>query len=69
MTYYLLKDKVNKGKVVRAKGKIWDLWENGEWVPTGILMDYFMYHNDLSNKSHDDYEEISEEEALSLIAS
>ena len=67
-TYYRLLDRENKGTIVRA----WRLGSekydenSGEWVPMD-MWDYYFSMVDESPYFEDDYERISEEEALEAI--
>ena len=39
--YYLLKANSNKGDIVKANGRNQYIYENKDWVRTGIMLEYF----------------------------
>ncbi len=62
--YVTLIDNRRRGTVVKCNGRLQYEYKNGEWVRSGVLMEYF---NDES-PYYDLYKEISEEEAMKMIA-
>lgn len=62
--YYLLKANSNKGDIVKANGRNQYIYENKDWVPTGIMLEYFWE----DDPKYEMYEEITEEEAMKRIA-
>ena len=64
MKYYKLLDPKNKGKIARAEGRNQEEYVPRKgWVPSGILLHYFWPESD----TYDQFEEISEAEALAAI--
>lgn len=66
MTYYKLIDEENMNIVVRGEGESQQAYIKGRgWIESGILMEYFCDESPFYNE----YEKISEGEALRLIES
>jgi len=65
MTYFKLLDPAHENTVVRAEGRSQQHFIPGRgWVESGIMIRYFSDESE----TYGSYEEISEEEALKLIA-
>ena len=41
MKYYRLNDNENNGKIVRAEGRIHEIYEDGKWIRDTIMLRYF----------------------------
>lgn len=64
MKYYRLEDPNHKGTIVRAEGNIQEEYVPKKgWVRSGLLLHYFWPESD----TYDQFEEISEAEALAAI--
>ena len=61
--YVKLLDGNHKNQVVRADGRFQQRYEDGKWIRSGILLDYYTDTSPLYNM----YEDITEEEAIKLI--
>ena len=61
--YVVLLAGKDNGKVVRMREEEWEIFKDGKWIQTGIMILYF---ND-SDPLYDQYKEISEKEALEMI--
>lgn len=65
MTYYKLLDQKHVNTVVRAEGRSQQQFiPDRGWVESGIMLHYFSDESDTYNE----YEEISETEALKIIS-
>lgn len=63
MTYFKLLDAEHKNQIVRAEGRFQQHYRDGEWIRSGILLDYQME----ISPHHGMYEEISESEAIKTL--
>ncbi len=61
--YICLLDEKHKNMIVRALDEEWEIYRNGEWIQTGILIEYFCDESPY----YEMYEEISETEAMKII--
>ena len=61
--YVKLLDRRHKNQVVRADGVFQQEYEDGKWIRSAILLDYY---TDIS-PLYDMYEEITEKEAIELL--
>ena len=61
--YIKLLDRNHKNQVVRADGRFQQEYEDGKWIRSAILLDYYTDTSPLYNM----YEDITEEEAIMLI--
>lgn len=61
--YIVLTDAAHNGTVVRCNGRLQYVRKNGEWIRSGVLMEYFNEESPL----YEHYREITEEEAMILI--
>ena len=61
--YVKLLDRSHKNQVVRADGVFQQEYEDGKWIRSAILLDYY---TDIS-PLYDMYEEITEKEAIELL--
>lgn len=65
MTYFKLLDPKHENTIVRAEGRSQQQHIKGRgWVESGIMLHYFSDESD----TYDEYEEISEDEALKIIS-
>lgn len=65
MTYFKLLDPAHENTVVRAEGRSQQQFIPGRgWVESGIMIRYFSDESE----TYGSYKEVSEEEALKLIA-
>ena len=62
--YVVLTDSEHKGTVIRCNGRLQYVYKNGEWVRSGVLMEYFNDESPL----YECYREITEEAAMKLIS-
>lgn len=65
MKFLLLKSSRDNGKVIKADGrKHYEYDTQNGWVRSGIMTHYYLPYGDY----YDQYDEITEEEAMKLIA-
>ena len=62
--YFILLDRTNNGKIVKADGRIQYVYIPGTgWVRSGILLEYQISESPL----YDKYEQVTEKEVFTLI--
>ena len=66
--YYRLMDSKRKGTIVKksTEAEFMFSFEKREWIPCGVMLDYFFYFYDESPYTQDAHEQISEDEVRRL---